>query len=211
PGDQVEDGPAEDADGPRDGRGRFVGEGLEGGGEQRVPREDRGVRAEDAPGGRPVPAGEVAVHHVVVQEREVVRQLDRDGGGERGGGGPPDRLRREQGERRADRLAAGAGGGAAALVAPAEVERGDAADLLRHPLDGVPQGGVEQPAAPAEDLGRRAGAARQGIVPAARVRTGVRARLVLRPAVVGRQTGLRAELVLCMAGEGGWQTGLRGG
>src|SRR5690606_8681586 len=155
-----------------------------------------GVRAEDAPGGRPVPAGEVAVHHVVVQEREVVRQLDRDGGGERGGAGPPDRLRREQGERRADRLAAGAGGGAAARVAPAEVHRGVARGRLRRPPDGAPRRGVGPPAAPAEALGRRGGAARQGRVPAARVRTGVPARLVLRPAVVGRQTSVRAALVL---------------
>ena len=51
---------------------------LDGGGQHRVAGQDRLALAEDHPAGRAVPPLEVAVHDVVVQQREVVHQLDGD-------------------------------------------------------------------------------------------------------------------------------------
>src|SRR6202030_2962588 len=50
--------------------------------EQGVTGQDGRADAVDLPGRRPVPALYVAVHDVVVQQREVVHELDRDGGGD---------------------------------------------------------------------------------------------------------------------------------
>lgn len=78
---------------------RVLGEQSLGQGLQRVPGEDRVGDPEHGPRGGPVPAGGVPVHHVVVQQREVVHQLHRGGGpygdglapAERGDGGEDQR------------------------------------------------------------------------------------------------------------------------
>ena len=56
---------------------------LDGAGQHRVAGEDRLALAEDGPPGRTVAPFEIAVHDVVVQQREVVHQLDGDRAGQR--------------------------------------------------------------------------------------------------------------------------------
>ena len=111
-------------------RGRAVlGQHLEREGLQRAAGEQGLVLAEHGPRGRPVPPVEVAVHDVVVQQREVVDQLDGHRGVEHGGlvARGADRARAEHGQGRAQRLAAGAVRIRAAVgVLPAEVVAGDA-------------------------------------------------------------------------------------
>src|SRR5690606_9359933 len=103
------------------------------------------------------PARGVAVHHVVVQQREVVHQLHRDGGGQRRAGGAADRLRGQQHQGGAERLPAVPGGGAPFGVAPAEVVSGDAVHRVGQPGRGLAQRGLDQVAGVRQDLGRGAG------------------------------------------------------
>ena len=58
-----------------------------------------------SPGGGAVTAGPVTVHHVVVQQGEVVHQLDGDRRTQRRGRGASDGLGRQQDQRGTDRLA----------------------------------------------------------------------------------------------------------
>ena len=59
--------------------GRAVAhEDLDRGGQHRIAGEDRLTLAEHHPRGRPVPSFDVAIHDVVVQQREVVHELDRN-------------------------------------------------------------------------------------------------------------------------------------
>jgi hypothetical protein len=101
------------------------GEYVEGERQQRVPGEDRRADAEEAPRRRAMPPGQVAVHDVVVQQREVVHQLDRHRGRHRLAGRAADDRRGQQHERRADGLAAVRRHLRAMLVPPAEVVAGD--------------------------------------------------------------------------------------
>ena len=103
------------------------GQFVEGERVQRVAGED-GVRgAEDRPHARPVPAHRVAVHDIVVQQREVVHKLDRHRGGQRAVGEAADRLRAQQYQRRPYALSGGRGGEAPMQIEPAEVIAGDRA------------------------------------------------------------------------------------
>ena len=90
--DQRPGGAPEQVGGRRAGRRRRVEHHLERQRLQRAAGEDRRGHAEDRPDRAPVPALQVAVHHVVVHEREVVQQLDRDRAGQpdlgRRAGGP---------------------------------------------------------------------------------------------------------------------------
>ena len=100
--------------------------------------------APERPDRGPVPAGHVAVHQVVVQQREVVHQLDGDRARHpdlgRRSGGPG----REQGEGRAQRLAARSGLGVAVGVGPAEVVGRLRAAGRVELVDGRPQGWLDQ-------------------------------------------------------------------
>ncbi len=70
---------------------RVFGEQAQGQGVHRVAGQDRVRDAEQGPCGGAVAAGGVAVHHVVVQEGEVVDQFDGGGQADRGRGGGAER------------------------------------------------------------------------------------------------------------------------
>jgi len=74
---------------------------------------------------------QVAVDDVVVQQRVVVHELDRNRRGQRRLPGPTSRFCRKQRERGTDRLAGRPGRRVAVLVAPAEMEIDDAPDRRR--------------------------------------------------------------------------------
>ena len=58
----------------------LVEEDLHRGHQHRVPGQDRRALTECHPARRAMPALDVAIHDVVVEQREVVHQLDRYGG-----------------------------------------------------------------------------------------------------------------------------------
>src|SRR5690606_5729168 len=126
-------------------RVRVLGEQPEGERLERVTGEDRGGVTEDGPRGGPVTAGGVTVHHVVVQQREVVDQFHRrrgpDGGRPRTGAAEG----RGPGEHQCgtDRLAGTAGGRSAVRVLPAEVVARDAAHRAGQGADRGPQHRVD--------------------------------------------------------------------
>lgn len=81
----------------------------------------------------------VAVHQVVVQQREVVHEFDGDGAGDAGLGRRARGFRGQQGERGAHGLAAVAVGRPALGVDPAEVVRRDGVHGRRQPVHGSSQ------------------------------------------------------------------------
>ena len=121
----------------------LVGEGEEG-----VADEDGLGGAVHLPDGVAVPALFVTVHQVVVQQREVVDQLDRDGAGDADLGRGSGHLGGQQRERGAHGLAAVTVRGAALGVDPAEVVGGDGVHGRRQPVHGSTQhrGGQGPPA-----------------------------------------------------------------
>ena len=102
-------------------------------------------------------AGLVTVHHVVVQQREIVHQLDGDRGGDRVRRVAARRLRAKQHQRGPQRLAATRPHRLTAGVPPAEVIAGDLPHGLGQPVRRGLQGRVEQAFAPREHIGGRAG------------------------------------------------------
>jgi hypothetical protein len=99
-----------------------------------------------------VTAFAVAVDDVVVEQREVVDELDRDRTGY-----PVPRvgargLRRQHGQRGADPLAPGARTGRPVLVAPAEVVGRDPPELGVEPPDGCDHGRVHHVAGTGERI-----------------------------------------------------------
>jgi len=68
-----------------------------------------------------MPALQIAIHQVVVQQREVVDEFDADRAGRPDLGGRSGRLRRQQCERRTDGFTPAALGRPAVGVAPPEV------------------------------------------------------------------------------------------
>ncbi len=121
-------------------------------GRERVAGQDRARHAEHGPGRRPVPALLVAVHDVVVQQREVVDELDRDRAVDR-------RLRRRADGRRRGRARAGTHrlAAAGAVLVPAEVVDGDRAQIRLERVDGRAQGRPDELARAVERLGERRG------------------------------------------------------
>lgn len=107
--------------------------------EQRVADQDRLRGAVHLPYGVTVSALLVAVHQVVVQQREVVHEFDGHRAGDAGLGRSARRLGGQQGERRADGLAAVAVGGLALGVDPAEVVGGDGVHGRCEPVNGGPE------------------------------------------------------------------------
>jgi hypothetical protein len=115
--------------------GRVVEQDVLGQAQQRVAGQDGGPDPEHGPGRGPVPPLGVAVHDVVVQQREVVHELHGRGRGDaplgRRAGGPG----RQQGQRRAQRLAALAlTDGGAVSVDEAQVVGRDDPDVGAEPL-----------------------------------------------------------------------------
>ena len=107
--------------------------------QQRVPGQDRVSGPEHRPRGRAVAAHLVAIHHIVMQHREVVHELDRD---RRWNGClrvSPGGLRGQQRQRGANRLAGVAAGRFPLAIAPAEVIAGDLARRRRQLGDGIAQ------------------------------------------------------------------------
>ena len=120
----------------RDAMGRpGVEQEPEGKREHRVARQDRPCAAEDRPGGRTVVALAVAVHDVVVQQREGVHQLDRRRARQAVGIRPACGPGREQRERRTYRLPPAAVGGVAVGVQPPQVVSDDHAHRRGELLD----------------------------------------------------------------------------
>jgi hypothetical protein len=104
-----------------------------------------------------VPAGLVAVHDVVVQQREVVHQFDGRGGRHGAVGDAADGRRRQQHQRRSQGFARPRVGGFAESVEPAHVVSGDAAHRAGQRVDRGPQGGLDRLPAPGQEFGRGAG------------------------------------------------------
>ena len=163
PGDQPLHRRGQAAGRPQALRGLVLQQDVLGEGQHGVPGQDRRADPVDRPRGGPVPALGVAVHDVVVQQREVVHEFHGDRGGDpafrRGQRGPG----RQQGQRRAQRLAGAARLGAAVPRGPVRGaavgrrrHRGDAAGLAAGPAArrGVPvdarpgRGGRRRPGAP---------------------------------------------------------------
>lgn len=107
--------------------------------EQRVADQDRLGRAVHLPHRVAVAPLLVAVHQVVVQQREVVHELDGHGAGDAGLRGGAGRLRGQQGQRRAHGLAAVAVGGPALGIDPAEVVGGHGVHGRCEPVNGSPE------------------------------------------------------------------------
>ncbi len=121
---------------------------LVGEGEERVADQDRERRAVHLPHRVAVAALLVAVHQVVVQQREVVDELDGDRAGDADLGRGSRSLGGEQREGGADGLAAVAVRRVALGVDPAEVVRGDGVHGRREPVDrGAEHGGRQRAAA----------------------------------------------------------------
>lgn len=121
---------------------------LVGEGEQGVADQDGEGRSVHLPHRVAVAALLVAVHQVVVQQREVVHELDRDGAGDADLGRGTRGLGGEQRERRTHGLAAVAVRHVALGVDPAEVVGGDGVHGRREPVDGgAERGGREGTAA----------------------------------------------------------------
>lgn len=112
---------------------------LVGQGEQGVADQDGLGGAVHLPDGVAVPALLVAVHQVVVQQREVVDQFDGDRAGHAGLRGGAGDLGGQHGEGGAYGLAAVAVRGPALGVDPAEVVGGDRVHGRRQAVDGRPQ------------------------------------------------------------------------
>jgi len=83
----------------------------------------------------------VAIHHVVVQQREVVHQLDGDGTRDAHVCAGAGQLGGQQRERRPDRFAAPGQTCRAVRIGPAQVVAGDVAAGGIQPGDGGPHGG----------------------------------------------------------------------
>ncbi len=125
-------------------------ERLGGQGDQRVAGQDRGGHAVDRPRGRAMPPGAVFIHHVVVQQRVVVREFDGDScvGGLTGRAA--DGLGRQHRQRGPYRLAGIPVQRAAVFVPPAEVVADHLARRRVHPVRRRPQAGCDQLAGPVE-------------------------------------------------------------
>jgi len=103
-----------------------------------------------------VPTLDVAIHDVVVQQREVVHQFDRDSRGDPLRSGTAARFGSEHGERRPDRLPACTAPWERSPVGvqPAQVVRSDPAHVLAvEPVDGGAQSGGDEGSGPSEDGG----------------------------------------------------------
>ncbi|OLT44227.1 hypothetical protein BJF85_20390 [Saccharomonospora sp. CUA-673] len=136
----------EAADGPADqfrhlGRPRMAADGdqLQRPGQQGVTGEDRRSGPERHPRGRPMPTGRVAVHDIVVQQREVVHEFDRDRRGQSGVRTAADRAGGEQCERGPQRLATVGVLRPAVTIPPAEVVTRDGPDRRGQRVHRVPQ------------------------------------------------------------------------
>jgi hypothetical protein len=129
-----------------------LGQALEGQRQQRIPGQDRISGAKDRPGGRAVPPHQVAIHDIVLKQREVVHKLD----GNRDRDGclrvAAHRLRAQQRESGADRLAHVPGGRPPVDVTPAEVVAGDPAHRLRQLRHGLPHPGIGSCPAPGQGV-----------------------------------------------------------
>ena len=104
-----------------------------------------------------MPALDIAIHDVVVQQREVVDQLDRDRGRNAVSRAAAARLGGQYGQRRSDGFAADAVSGdrLTVCVEPPEVVRGDPAHVVAvEAIDGGPQRGKNKGTGAAEDRGR---------------------------------------------------------
>lgn len=108
--------------------------------EERVADQDRLGRAVHLPYGVAVAALLVAVHQVVVQQREVVHEFDGHRAGNAGLGGRARRLGGQQGERGAHGLAAVTVRRPPVGVDPAEVVGGDGVHGRREPAPRQPAG-----------------------------------------------------------------------
>ena len=136
---------------------------LVGQGEERVADQDRLGGAVHLPHRVAVAALLVAVHQVVVQQREVVHQLHGDRAGHADLGRGAGRLRGEQRERGAHGLAAVAVGGVALGVDPAEVVGGDGVHGRGEPVHGRAQHRRGQRAAALQQRGHATRSSTAGV------------------------------------------------
>lgn len=118
---------------------------------QGVPGEDRVGVAEHGPRGGTVSSGGVPVHHVVVQQSEVVDQLHRGGRPYGRRVLPAERLHRGEHERGPDGLARVPRRRGAVRLLPAEVVQRDPAHRTRQRVDGPAQFGVDPRPRPLQD------------------------------------------------------------
>ena len=130
---------------------------LCGQGRKSIAGDESDRRAPKCPHGGPVPALEVPVHEVVMDEGEIVDELDRNATGGTHFGVGPGCLRRQDRQRGADPLPALYGRWAAVRACPAEVVTDDVTDTGSEPVDSIPHGWHGQPACPSEHFGDRVG------------------------------------------------------
>ena len=104
-----------------------------------------------------MPALEVPVHQVIVDEGKIVDQFDRNATGCTHFGVSPSRLSRKDRQSGADPFPALYGGWVAVGVCPAEVVTDDVTDTGSEPVDSIPHGWHGQPACPSEHFGDRVG------------------------------------------------------